>query len=271
MDTPKKRPIQLESYDIELINQTVAELANCVKQPWPESYCACESQIVEVMRIIQSRKYTSVRKQIKQQNHQVGRAIEDKEKAVLDAGGLLFVKHTQADDEIFEHLNGRLGPVPGYSFVIEACHGSEMDNLGKDIRRFRQSVSDLMTELQNVIERSDAGEAETEQWTNASAGKRGAKEKPTSETKSDSTPAQNINIENYVRMGNVQAENVQTGDHGTINKHAGIERNKKSIVRKVLEIIAAIFAFLAALLTCLYYLGWLEPIKVLIYKLFAQE
>jgi hypothetical protein len=56
-----------------------------------------------------------------------------------------------------------------------------------------------------------------------------------------------------------------------IEKHGGAERKKKSIVRKVLEIIAVVVAFFAALLTCLYYLRWLEPIKVFIYKLFAHK
>jgi hypothetical protein len=52
------------------------------------------------------------------------------------------------------------------------------------------------------------------------------------------------------------------------------ERQKpqnKGILRKLWLIIAGIVAFLAALLTCLYYLEWLEPTKVFIYKLFTHN
>ena len=168
----EERSIQLESYDIELINQTVTNLKNWVKQPWPESYCACESQFVEVMNILQSRQYTLACEQIKQQNPQVSREIEEKKQAIVDARTLLNGKYSQDDDEIFRHLDGRLGPVPGYSIVMEAYHGCDMDNLGKDIRRFRQSVSDLMIELQNVIEKT----AETKRKT--IPGKNTGKKKP---------------------------------------------------------------------------------------------
>ena len=53
-----------------------------------------------------------------------------------------------------------------------------------------------------------------------------------------------------------QAANVERGDHTSIDKHGQTEK-KKGNIRKVLAIIAAVVGFLAALLTCLHYLGWL--------------
>ena len=64
---------------------------------------------------------------------------------------------------------------------------------------------------------------------------------------------QNINIQNFHGIfGNVQAENVQTGDKASIHKHNGIEKNNKGHIGRVFKIIAAIVTFSAALLTCLY-------------------
>lgn len=84
--------------------------------------------------------------------------------------------------------------------------------------------------------------------------------KEPAKAKPDSALAGNINIQNFQGiLGDVQAENVQTGDHAGINKHDETEKEKKGIVKKLFGIIAAVVIFLAALLTCLYYLGWLEP------------
>lgn len=76
-------------------------------------------------------------------------------------------------------------------------------------------------------------------------------------TEQSSESVRNINIQNFKGiLGNVQAENVQSEDHSSVFKYDGLK--KKSFVRSLLKIIAAIVTFLAALLTCLYYLGWIK-------------
>ena len=47
--------------------------------------------------------------------------------------------------------------------------------------------------------------------------------------------------------------------------------NGKGMFMKLLKIIGAIITFIAALLTCLYYLGWLEPVKAFIYKILLHR
>ena len=92
------------------------------------------------------------------------------------------------------------------------------------------------------------------------------------ETKPDSTPAQNLNIQNSnVVLGTVQGENVQIGDYASVRKRSEMENKKKGIIKILLKSIAAIVAFLAPLFTCLWYLGWLEPIKLFIYGLFTHR
>lgn len=61
----------------------------------------------------------------------------------------------------------------------------------------------------------------------------------------------------------------QTGDEAATRKHSEAEKKKGSF-RRLFGIIGAVVAFFAALLTCLYYLGWLEPIKLFIRSLFAR-
>lgn len=96
--------------------------------------------------------------------------------------------------------------------------------------------------------------------------------KEPAKAKPDSALARNINIQNFQGiLGDVQTENVQTGDYTSICKHDGIEKKKKGIIKKLFGIIAAVVIFLAALLTCLYYLGWLEPFKELIYRIFLHN
>lgn len=91
------------------------------------------------------------------------------------------------------------------------------------------------------------------------------------ETEQNSESTGSINIQKFKGiLGNVQAGHVQTGDHASIHEQDETEKKKKGILRKLWWIIATVVGFLAALLTCLYYLGWLEPIKVFIYKLFAH-
>ena len=48
------------NYNITLINEIISDLEKQIGRPWPESYCACKSEFVKVMRIIQNRRYTSV-------------------------------------------------------------------------------------------------------------------------------------------------------------------------------------------------------------------
>ena len=98
-------------------------------------------------------------------------------------------------------------------------------------------------------------QAEIENWIRAGLPHR----KNGGGMKKDLGVVKNIKIQNFqVIFGDVKTENVQTGDHININKYTAAERNKKSLAKKPLEIIAAIVSFLASLLTCLYYLGWLE-------------
>jgi hypothetical protein len=88
------------------------------------------------------------------------------------------------------------------------------------------------------------------------------------ETGQDATPAKEKNqapviIQNFNKclLGDVQAENVQTGYHASIYKQRKVE--KKGIVKKLLRIVG----FLAAMLTILHYFGWLGAIKAFIYKI----
>lgn len=66
------------------------------------------------------------------------------------------------------------------------------------------------------------------------------------------TPAKITNIGNFKGvLGDVQAENVQTGNYSSIHKQTE-EKNKGKI-----KAIVTIVSFLAALLTCIYLLWWL--------------
>ena len=73
-----------------------------------------------------------------------------------------------------------------------------------------------------------------------------------------------FNIQNFMGIfGDVQAENVHTGIIPISISTSKLLDKKKSIFRGLLTIIIAVVTFLAALLTVLHYLGWLEPIKVI--------
>ena len=79
-----------------------------------------------------------------------------------------------------------------------------------------------------------------------------------------------INIEKFNGvLGDVQAENVQTGDHSSIHKPPVTEKKEKGIFRKLLKIIGiVIVAIIAAIVVdILGDLGWLESIKNLILQL----
>lgn len=91
------------------------------------------------------------------------------------------------------------------------------------------------------------------------------------ETKPDSTSAQSIHIQNFQGIfGDVQAENVQTGDKSLIYKHTETEKKKKGILRNLWWIITAIVGFLVSLLGILNHLGWLESFKAFFSKLFTH-
>ena len=57
---------------------------------------------------------------------------------------------------------------------------------------------------------------------------------------------------------------------GALRDIAGQE-NKKGIILRLPKVIAGVVAFLAALLTCLYYLGWLEPFKAFISRIVLRK
>jgi hypothetical protein len=83
------------------------------------------------------------------------------------------------------------------------------------------------------------------------------------ERRENATPATIINIDKIDKLGvlgNVQAEIVQTGDYSSIHEQMITGEKKRGIFIRLLKIIGAI----AALLTILHYLGWLEPIKALL-------
>jgi hypothetical protein len=101
----------------------------------------------------------------------------------------------------------------------------------------------------------------TLEWMRKAA-KANLAEKP-AETGGNATPATIINIAKIDKLGvlgDVRAESVQTGDNSSIHKQMITGEKNKSIIWKILKIIGAI----AALLTILHYLGWLEPIKALL-------
>jgi len=98
----------------------------------------------------------------------------------------------------------------------------------------------------------------------------GEQQEQPAKTGQNAAPAKIINIENFKGvLGDVQAENVQTGDHASINKQPKPEKNKGK-VKKILWVISAIIGTLAALLTSLHYLGWLEPVKAFIYNFVSR-
>ncbi len=87
-------------------------------------------------------------------------------------------------------------------------------------------------------------------------------------TTQDATDAKerkgNVNVNIY---GDAQAKNLQIANDASIHEQPIAEEKKKGSIKKLLKIIATIIAFIAALLTSLYHLGWLEPIKAFIDKI----
>jgi hypothetical protein len=79
----------------------------------------------------------------------------------------------------------------------------------------------------------------------------------------------NINIQNSnVILGDVQhAENLQIGNNLSIREDVRNEEKKICILKRIPYWIYILALFFAALLTCLFYLGWLEPIKAFIYRI----
>ena len=78
----------------------------------------------------------------------------------------------------------------------------------------------------------------------------------------NAAPEKIINIENFKGiLGDVQAENVQTGNNASIHKQTVTAEKKKGILRKIPRWIYYILGALAALLTVLHLLGLFEPIR----------
>jgi hypothetical protein len=148
--------LQVMDYNIVLITEIISGLEKQLKQPWPNSYSACKKQTNKVMQTIVSRKYTSVRKEIERHNSQISKELQDNEESIVRAVACLCENYSEADDEIFKYLDGRSGPMPGYSIAREVCLGPKMDKLANDIRRFRQAIYDLIAGLQSTIENKPA-------------------------------------------------------------------------------------------------------------------
>ena len=84
--------------------------------------------------------------------------------------------------------------------------------------------------------------------------------------------ALNIHIKNFQGiLGDVQAENVQTGDKSLIHTHTETEKKKKGIFRNLWLIITAVVGFLGTLLGILNHLEWLESFKAFCSKLFTHK
>lgn len=152
------------------------------------------------------------------------------------------------------------GPHPLNPLPNPAIPFYEMGELRRDIEKL---VGDLRFCVKIAREKLAAG-------TQPASSKAGDMNKP-AKAKPDSVPAGNIKIQNFQGiLGDVQAENVQTGDYAGINKHDGTEKEKKGIIKKLFGIIVAVVAFLAALLGIFNHLGWLEPIKEFISRIFLH-
>jgi len=84
-----------------------------------------------------------------------------------------------------------------------------------------------------------------------------------------------MNTEKYILnvniFGNVQAGNLQIVQGASIQENVGTKEKNKGIFKRIPYWIYILTLFFAALLTCLYYLGWLEPIKSFIYKVLLHK
>lgn len=151
----------------------------------------------------------------------------------------------------------------------------DADNLYDGLRNIQYNLSELARNLQAGTKIADLARKKATETKNIEPQEKDGQAEPLKEpakAKPDSALARNINIQNFQSiLGDVQAENVQTGDYASICKHDGIEKKKKGIIKKLFGIIAAVVAFLAALLGIFNHLGWLEPIKVFISRIFLHN
>jgi len=68
-----------------------------------------------------------------------------------------------------------------------------------------------------------------------------------------------------VTMGDInQTQSLATGNHSSIGKETPTSQENNKGIKRTTVIVSGVVIFLAALLECLYYLGWLDPIKEVI-------
>jgi hypothetical protein len=159
---------------------------------------------------------------------------------IRKAGGGIRVPLEEKELELIDHTVKTRNLSDIKCFLIQKCHVQNVADLSwMDILNHLRF---WLTERQEKLSKKTGGKA------------------------GDEKPAgieQNIKIQNFTGvLGNVQqAKNLQIGDHASIHKHDSTEEKKKCILRKIPYWIYILTLFFAALLTCLYYLGWLGPIK----------
>jgi hypothetical protein len=139
--------------------------------------------------------------------------------------------------------------------------------------RYRENIEQLQAEYKAIldyIEQCDDSKQERERIKRIKDDRSGKAKQP-AETGQKDTPAKIINIGNFKGiLGDIQAENVQTGNHASIHKQTVIVEKKKGILRRIPYWIYILTGFLATLLGVFYYLdyfGWLDPIKAFISKI----
>ena len=76
----------------------------------------------------------------------------------------------------------------------------------------------------------------------------------------------NINI-----FRNVQTRELQIIQGASFQQNLETNEKNKGILKKILYWIYIFTLFFAALLTCLFYLGWLEPIKTFISRILLNK
>jgi hypothetical protein len=165
-----------------------------------------------------------------------------------DEGGKL----DSADKRIYRHE-----PYQAHYFERDAFCKFLWEKLEDDKSRIERAYHDVKPYMDKWLNAQTPAAATQGSEAAEPAGK-GAQGQTESERRAP--PVQNLNITQNVKsiFANVQAENVQTGDHASINKQDETERKKKSVVGKVLEIISTV-------------LGWLEPFKTFIYKIVLRK
>lgn len=93
------------------------------------------------------------------------------------------------------------------------------------------------------------------------------------ETERNAIPAKIFNIGSFKGvLGDIQAENVQTGDYSSIHKQPITAERKRGIIKKILKIVGAIVvAVIAAIVVDIFAdFGWLQSIKEFIYNLWRK-